>query len=161
MRKIDLLLNEYGESHQTKLNKIIHYFCVPTIVLSVIGLLAAIPTPNFITNLFPSGLYSYAHFGTIILLLTLVYYLRLSFILFLVMLAYSFAILFIIKTIISANFMPLWAFMTILFVISWIVQFYGHNHEGKKPSFIKDVQFLLVGPAWTISHLFEALKIKF
>ncbi len=161
MRKIDLLLNEYGESHQTKLNKIIHYFCVPTIVLSVIGLLAAIPTPSFITNLFPASLSGYAHFGTIILLITLVYYLRLSFILFLAMLTYSVVVLFIIKSIANANFMPLWSFMAILFIISWIVQFYGHNHEGKKPSFIKDVQFLLVGPAWTISHLFEALNIKF
>ena len=53
MRKVDALLSEYGESHQTKLNKIIHYFCVPAIVFSVIGLLAALPTPSVITDLFP------------------------------------------------------------------------------------------------------------
>lgn len=161
MRKIDLLLNEYGESHQTKLNRIIHYFCVPAIVLSIIGLLAAIPTPAFIINLFPDSLAAYAHFGSIFLLIASIYYLRLSFVLFLVMLVYSVIVLWLINVISQADIMPLWAFMTIIFVISWIIQFYGHNHEGKKPSFIKDVQFLLIGPAWTTSHLFEALNIKF
>ena len=35
-----------------------------------------------------------------------------------------------------------------IFVIAWIGQFYGHKVEGKKPSFFKDLQFLLIGPLW-------------
>ena len=35
-----------------------------------------------------------------------------------------------------------------LFVLAWIGQFYGHKVEGKKPSFFKDLQFLLIGPLW-------------
>ena len=35
-----------------------------------------------------------------------------------------------------------------VFVIAWIGQFYGHKVEGKKPSFFKDLQFLLIGPVW-------------
>ena len=34
-------------------------------------------------------------------------------------------------------------------------QFIGHRIEGKKPSFFKDVQFLLVGPAWLLSRVFR------
>lgn len=34
------------------------------------------------------------------------------------------------------------------FVFAWIGQFYGHKVEGKKPSFFKDLQFLLIGPVW-------------
>jgi uncharacterized membrane protein YGL010W len=161
MRKVDALLSEYGESHQTKLNKIIHYFCVPAIVFSVIGLLAAIPTPSVITDLFPENLQSYVHFGTIALVFTLLYYLSLSVLLFFAMLIYSAFVLVGINLVNDANFMPLWAFMLLIFVIAWIVQFYGHNHEGKKPSFLKDIQFLLIGPAWTTSHLFDAFGIKF
>lgn len=41
----------------------------------------------------------------------------------------------------------------ITFVIAWIGQFYGHKVEGKKPSFIKDLQFLLIGPLWVIEKL--------
>ena len=44
MRKIDLLLNEYGESHQDVTNKTIHWICVPLIFLSVVGLIASIPS---------------------------------------------------------------------------------------------------------------------
>ena len=40
-----------------------------------------------------------------------------------------------------------------LFVVAWIGQFYGHKIEGKKPSFLKDLQFLLVGPLWVIEKL--------
>ena len=38
MRKVDTLLNEYAESHQTTFNKRIHYICVPAIFFSLIGL---------------------------------------------------------------------------------------------------------------------------
>jgi small subunit ribosomal protein S2 len=39
-------------------------------------------------------------------------------------------------------------FFIALFVLAWIGQFYGHKVEGKKPSFFKDLQFLLIGPIW-------------
>ena len=41
----------------------------------------------------------------------------------------------------------------IIFVVAWIGQFYGHKVEGKKPSFIKDLQFLLIGPLWVVKKL--------
>lgn len=161
MRKIESLLEEYAVSHQTAFNKKIHYVCVPLIFFSIIGLLASIPVPNSITNLFPKQLISYINFGTLIVLFGLMYYLRLSFILFLGMLFFSILVLLGINIIVKADLLPLWSIMLIIFVLSWIAQFIGHNHEGKKPSFLKDIQFLMIGPAWTLSHLFDAFKIKF
>lgn len=35
-----------------------------------------------------------------------------------------------------------------VFIVAWIGQFIGHKIEGKKPSFFKDIQFLLIGPLW-------------
>ncbi|WP_431165131.1 DUF962 domain-containing protein [Tenacibaculum halocynthiae] len=161
MRKIESLLQEYAVSHQTTFNKKIHYVCVPLIFFSIIGLLASIPVPNSITNLFPKQLISYINFGTLIVLFGLMYYLRLSFVLFLGMLFFSILVLLGINLIVKADLLPLWSIMLIIFVLSWIAQFIGHNHEGKKPSFLKDIQFLMIGPAWTLSHLFDAFKIKF
>ena len=43
MRKIDALLKEYGESHQNKTNKLIHWICVPAIFFSIVGLVWSIP----------------------------------------------------------------------------------------------------------------------
>jgi uncharacterized membrane protein YGL010W len=50
---------------------------------------------------------------------------------------------------------PLWGIALIIFILAWIGQFWGHKIEGKKPSFIKDVQFLMIGPAWVMSFLFR------
>ena len=161
MRKIDSLLSEYGESHQTKFNKIVHYFCVPAIFFSLIGLFSAIPIGSSLQEVVPTGLVPFMHLGTLIIVLGLFYYLRLSVTLFIGMLVFSALVLLGINVIANANIAPVWVIMVAIFVIAWIVQFVGHNHEGKKPSFLKDVQFLMIGPAWTMSHLFEALKIKF
>ena len=43
MRKIDQLLNEYGESHRNETNKLIHWICVPLIFMSIVGLVWSIP----------------------------------------------------------------------------------------------------------------------
>jgi len=48
-----------------------------------------------------------------------------------------------------------------IFIISWILQFIGHKIEGKKPSFIKDIQFLLIGPAWLLGYIYKKIGIKF
>jgi uncharacterized membrane protein YGL010W len=161
MRKIDSLLSEYGESHQTSFNQKVHYICVPAIFFSIIGLFAAIPIGSIFEGLVPISIQPYMHLGTLIILLGLIYYLRLSVSLFLGMIIFSGLVLFGINALNNARFAPLWAIMLAIFVIAWIIQFIGHKHEGKKPSFLKDVQFLMIGPAWTMSHLFEAFKIKF
>ena len=44
-----------------------------------------------------------------------------------------------------------------IFVLAWIGQFIGHQLEGKKPRFFEDVQYLLVGPLWTLSKLYKRL----
>ena len=41
----------------------------------------------------------------------------------------------------------------VMFVVLWVLQFIGHHIEGKKPSFFKDVQFLLIGPAWVFHFI--------
>ena len=54
MQTLQQLLDKYAESHQNKTNKIIHYFCVPAIFFSVIGLLMSIPS-NLIKDLTGMG----------------------------------------------------------------------------------------------------------
>ena len=47
-----------------------------------------------------------------------------------------------------------------VFVVAWVGQFMGHHIEGKKPSFLQDVQFLLIGPAWLMAFVYRKLSIK-
>jgi len=55
----------------------------------------------------------------------------------------------------------LWMVSVSIFVVSWIIQFVGHEIEGKKPSFLKDVQFLLIGPAWLMHFIYQKLNIRY
>ena len=46
-----------------------------------------------------------------------------------------------------------------IFVLAWIGQFIGHKIEGKKPSFLDDLRFLLIGPLFVLSFLYRRLNL--
>jgi uncharacterized membrane protein YGL010W len=46
-----------------------------------------------------------------------------------------------------------WKLALLLFVLGWILQFIGHMFEGKKPSFLSNPIYLLVGPVWYVKKL--------
>jgi len=48
-----------------------------------------------------------------------------------------------------------------VFVAAWIGQFIGHRIEGKKPSFLEDLRFLLIGPAWLLAFVYRRLGIPY
>ena len=48
-----------------------------------------------------------------------------------------------------------------LFVLAWIGQFIGHQIEGKKPSFLDDVRFLLVGPLFVLGFVYRRLRLAY
>ena len=48
-----------------------------------------------------------------------------------------------------------------VFVLAWIAQFVGHKIEGKKPSFLTDLVYLLIGPAWILSKVYRKIGLKY
>ncbi len=158
MRKIDSLFNEYGESHQTRFNKRIHYICVPAIFFSIIGLLSCIP---FSADFIKGGLAPYIHWGSIGLVAGLLYYLRLSVPVFIGMTLFSIFVVWGNYQLAQLHLLPFWLLSLLIFVVAWIFQFIGHNHEGKKPSFLKDLQFLLIGPGWIMGAVYRWLGVKY
>ena len=159
MRKIDALLSEYGESHQNPTNKLIHWICVPLIFLSIVGLLASIPT-GLVQSVLGEG-NPYANWAVVALVLVTVYYVSLSISLSIGMAVFALLCIWITHMIVRINVAPLWAVSIGIFVVAWIGQFYGHNVEGKKPSFFKDIQFLLIGPAWLMHFIYKKFRIPY
>lgn len=160
MRKIDILLNEYGESHQNATNKTIHWICVPLIFFSIVCLLWSIPS-ELLSASFSGTTAVFANWASLLMLITLVYYLVLSPPLFGGMLLFSVLCLlgaWWLDTYVAA---PLWAIALGIFIVAWIGQFYGHKVEGKKPSFLKDLQFLLIGPAWLMHFIYLKLGLRY
>ena len=152
MKTLDQWFEEYAVSHQNPKNKAIHYICVPAIFFSIVGLLMSIPS-TFLNNLLHLNQPIIENWAVVVLLFVLLFYLRLS-----VAMAIRIAIFSAICLIVNfyiGQFVPLWAFSIGVFVVAWIGQFYGHNIEGKKPSFLKDIQFLMIGPAWVVQNLFS------
>ena len=158
-------LDAYGVNHQNSTNELIHWFCVPIIFFSVIGLLASIPH-DILLNLFggiPVSLEPYVHFGTIVILLALVFYIRLSISMAIGILLWCLFCLWgnAQLEMIEPFGLVLWQISLILFALGWIGQFIGHKIEGAKPSFLEDIQFLLIGPAWLMGFVYKKIGIKY
>ena len=131
MKTLSDWLTEYGQSHTHPSNKRLHQVCVPLIMFSLLGLLHWL-SPWCVFFVMAAALVFYARLSlpamwkiaTVAVLMLLLVYL------------------------LSAYW---WLFVGI-FIIAWIGQFIGHRIEGKKPSFFKDLQFLLIGPLWVLNE---------
>jgi len=141
-RNIDVLLARYAESHRNHTNEIIHFVCIPLIVLSLLGILWAIHPVVAIAATFAS----------------LYYYTKLS---------RGFALGMGVMSAVMLGLLALMPDMTVLpvsigiFVVAWIGQFIGHKIEGKKPSFFEDLRFLLIGPLFVLSFLYRRMNLAY
>ena len=150
MKTAQEYFDEYAQSHQNETNQLIHYICVPLIFLSVIGLLMSIPTTFLEDHI---KLYNplIENWAFIVGILLSIFYARLGF-WYLVKMLLVIMVSIIINYWIGNNVNLLTASI-VIFVGAWIGQFYGHKVEGAKPSFLKDIEFLLIGPLWVIEKL--------
>ena len=153
MPSIDTWLDDYGASHQNPTNKFLHWICVPLIVLSLVGLLWSVPVPASFEKTSPL-----MNWGMIFLLASLVYYFIMSYTLAIGMVFVVAATIALISWLDGFS-TPLWLISLGIFVAAWIGQFIGHIFEGKRPSFFKDVQFLMIGPIWLLSAVYKKLGI--
>lgn len=155
MTTVNQWLEEYGESHKNETNKFIHWICVPAIFFSITGLLYSVKLPFQLSENLQWNL------AFIVLLLAVIYYFMLSVPLGFGM--FVFGLFCIALCFLIENYLPvsLWLFSLIVFVAAWIGQFYGHKIEGKKPSFFKDLQFLLIGPMWLMSFVYKKMGMKY
>lgn len=144
--RLEKVIRDYESYHKDPLNIKIHVICVPLIILSVVGMLNAIPIawgPVRIGHIVCSLYFSYY----------IVYarpYLLPCFALF--------------AALIAADFQLAWlstqlylAFHVSLFVVCWIVQLWGHKKEGNKPAFIDNketgLHSIFMAPILVIRHI--------
>jgi uncharacterized membrane protein YGL010W len=140
VRKVDQLIAHYGSSHTNSVNELIHFVAIPLITLSLCGLMFAI-----------HPWIAYAFIAA-----SMVYYARLSMVFFASMIVW----LIVVVALMHAMGKMVLMASAIIFVGAWILQFIGHKIEGKKPSFLEDIQYLWVGPLFVLSRLFLKLGIK-
>lgn len=154
MRNVHQWLAEYSASHQNPVNKRIHWTAIPLIVMSLLGMVGQIPG-------FPFNIYGGWAFAVVVFMVA--YYAILSLKLAIGAAIVLSVLLFLtvqIASIAGSTTMAIIIFVAI-FVGAWIIQFIGHEIEGKKPSFFKDIQFLMIGPLWLLADLYRRLGITY
>jgi uncharacterized membrane protein YGL010W len=160
MNTIQDWFDAYGQSHRNKVNKAIHWICVPLIFYSLIGILSLVSF-GFLYGLVPESLIPYLHLGTVLMLFGIVFFLRLSRSIALGMVVVSVIILYLVHSAHLSFGADVWKFFVGIFVVSWIGQFIGHKIEGAKPSFFDDLKFLMIGPAWLLHFIYRKVGLKY
>lgn len=153
-REVDHWLDHYSADHRDSTNILIHWICVPLILWSVIALLWLVPVPAALGR---AGLWA-----GVAMFLALLFYLRLS-----RPLAFGMLVVFVVFGLITEALYRvlgasglLWLALAV-FVLAWIAQFIGHRIEGRKPSFLTDIAYLLIGPAWLVAKLMRRLGVAY
>jgi uncharacterized membrane protein YGL010W len=153
-RTLSQWLDEYGASHEHPTNKRLHYICVPLIVLSLLGMLSALPFPHALAR--PVA---WLDWSGVVAIAAVAYYMTLS----PSLAAATLLVLALLLALVHGLALlpwPLWLTSVVIFVVAWIGQFVGHGIEGKRPSFFKDLQFLLIGPLWILDHAGHRLGLR-
>lgn len=153
-RPIDRWFASYSGDHRNDTNQVIHVFAVPAILWSVVALLWCIPMP---ITFFKPGMWA-----VLAMFAAWMFYYRASRPLGLGMLA-VFVLMSLLTGWLHATYgtrVLLWLAVGV-FVVAWIAQFIGHKVEGKKPSFLTDLVYLLIGPAWVLSKLYRRLGVRY
>ncbi len=147
-RPIDRFFANYSGDHRNELNQHIHVVAVPAILWSVVAMLWCIPMGGTPLR---SGIWaSLAMFGA------WMFYNRLSPRMGLGMLAVFFFCGCLCRLLEMRLGLQNLLWLAIgVFVVAWIAQFIGHKFEGRKPSFLTDLVYLLIGPAWVLSKLYR------
>jgi uncharacterized membrane protein YGL010W len=127
-----------------------------SIFIVILALVWAIPVPAFLTDIHPNLNWSLLGF-----IFIAGFYLHLSPKLAVGLIIFTLACYGIIAWYESLQIASLAVTSIVLFIVLWIFQFIGHNIEGKKPSFFKDIQFLMIGPAWLMGFIYRRLGLSY
>lgn len=146
MRTMQDWLDSYSRDHQHPTNQLLHWICVPLIVWCAVALLWSVPVPAAFAR--PGA------WAVLAMFLAFVWYWRHSHRLGLALL-----VAFVVLALVTAGLFGLlgaarlrWLALAV-FVLAWLGQFVGHAIEGRRPSFLTDLSYLLVGPAWLMEKL--------
>ncbi|WP_024891554.1 DUF962 domain-containing protein [Luteimonas huabeiensis] len=152
-RPIDRWFASYSDDHRNRTNQRIHVVAVPLILWSVIALLWCIPTAE--------GLLRPGAWAGLAMFAAWLFYFRASRRLGLGM-AGMFLAMGALTHVLHASLgaRGLLALALAVFVAAWIAQFVGHKIEGRKPSFLTDLVYLLIGPAWVLAKGYRLLGLR-
>jgi uncharacterized membrane protein YGL010W len=146
-------LDSYSRDHQHPTNQVLHWICVPLIVWSALAMMWTIPVPE---TWFRPG-----SWAVLAIVLSFTWYWkqshRLAIALLIVLAIFALSCAWLFQQSGPALLLQLGI---AVFVVAWIGQFIGHLIEGRRPSFLTDLAYLLIGPAWLMDKLLRRLGLR-
>ena len=142
-QKLASRFSDYAEFHTTKGNQVTHYFGIPMIAISTLGLLALVTFGNeaFRSQIIRPDL------GWALWALAVGFYLYLDW-----KIALPFTLMMTGMYLIGRS-LP-WEILVGLNIVGWVIQYYGHiKYEKNSPAFYQNVSHMLIAPLWIFSKL--------
>ena len=155
MSESDHWLAEYGASHSQVSNPVVYWISVPLVVFATVGILWSLPVPAEFRDISPA-----LNWGSAFLMAAIVYYFIISVSLAIGMLPFVFGVT-AWQFWLAASPVSLLDVSVVLFVASVAGLYLGHHEERGMLGVVKDLQLMMIGPAWLLSKLYRRLGIPF
>ncbi len=153
MSDTDRWLSDYGDSHSDIRNPGIYWLSVPLLVLGTVGILWSLPIPGEFARISPV-----LNWGSVFLMAAVVYYFIISIPLAIGMLPFVVGITGVQLWLEESS----WSLLGIssgVLAISVAGLYLGHYKKGGIRAVLRDIQLMMIGPAWLLANLYRRLGI--
>ena len=155
MTEVDGWLRRYEETHSVLTYPAIYWAGVPMVVLGTVGILWLIPVPDEFYEISPL-----MNWGTSFLMASAVYYFIISVSLAIGMLPFVIGVAGFHIWLGNSEYSPLQMSLGLL-VGGIIALWLGHRNQNSILPVLRDLQLMMIGPAWLLSALYRRLGIPF
>lgn len=155
MSESDRWLTDYGESHRNISFAGIYWIAVLTLVISTVGMLWSLPVPYEFEKISPI-----LNWGSTFLMAAVVYYFIISMPLAIGMLPFVFGVAAIQIWLIESP-LSLTRASTALFALSVVGLYLGRHSSGGLRAVFRDIQLMMIAPAWLLSVLYRKFGIPY
>lgn len=155
MTETDRWLSEYGDNHREIANPAVYWPAVLLLVVGTVGMLWSLPVPGAFREISPV-----LNWGSAFLMAAVVYYFILSVALAIGMLPFVMGVS-VLQLWLAASALPLSGISLALVALAVAGLWLGHHTSGGLRAVFRDVQLMMIGPAWLLSNLYRRLGIPF
>lgn len=146
-------LAEYADNYSRTGNRILHWIAVPLVIFGTVGFLWSLPIPEAFLNISPL-----LNWGITFLMAAQVYYFIISISLGIGMLPFAIVTTLLIATLYSVVTSLLWFSVTIL-TLGIAGLYLGKGSSRDLRGLARDMQLIMIAPAWLLSRLYLSLGI--
>ena len=153
MPETDKWLTEYGRRHSDVRFGGIYWVAVITLVIGTVGMLWSLPVPAEFTRISPV-----LNWGSSFLMASIIYYFIISMPLAIGMLPFVFGVAAIQVWLVDSPHDQVLISGT-TFIASLAGLYLGHHADGGIRAVLRDIQYMMIAPAWLLANLYRRLGI--